>query len=809
MSQNLKYDIFLSYSSKDKPVVRALAKQLKTEGLRVWFDEWEIRPGDMIGKSIEEGLDASRILALAISRHAFESEWATLESETFRFRDPTNKDRRFVPLRLDNVEIKDSLRQFAYVDWDTNNQESFDTVVRFLLDHACELKIGDWKSKWAELLDEPGRSERRIVRRVIEAFLDLLEKCPFRPELFRQGMLDLVNAFIEQRGYYELLGNVKCAIEVWFDGKPITVEDVKQGIHKYRNALSATLETLAMHGAKVLESGDTILLYAYSESVHAAIDKWLRDHEMGTLNLVFCQCLWKREEADQPFREALFWANRITDAKTRIAITTDAGASNLLQNKQITKVLFGAYQWHWWSAGQAWFTNTPGTLALAAVANKFDIPIFVLAENKKSQGETIDRSDGASRTLKRHGLPPEQTANGLPIDYLDPGADEVDSRDIPFVLITEEGEFGCADFGLRKRNRVTVDAYQLSVTKSTTDSTTAQSERIALRILNRQGPKCNPKYQVPVIINEKPEWNHIHIQRKVGVRVFDFVATVNESIRRGMNEEQIRRAEELKEHVLNWALSDVRTWQSPIIQEPLQQAFGQALKPYEFTSRFLEAVSYVWNCLYPTKPLNQAILSEVQQLGQRLRDRSVITLRDATLKNQILELPELLDASSVQREVNYDYYPTADDQWFDPDTAIWMLKHIPDRISWERMRRHIWHVDFELASRLTTPEDDYIHVLAMEVFKFDYDQIIRTISENLPAEDSIRFHETMLIRCYRAWARRLAYAHERPDVFAARYRHESLSHYFSLALTATKHLQNDLGSYLYHFTSQAGPTGNR
>ena len=36
------FDVFLSHSSKDKPTVRALAVRLKKDGLKVWFDDWEI-----------------------------------------------------------------------------------------------------------------------------------------------------------------------------------------------------------------------------------------------------------------------------------------------------------------------------------------------------------------------------------------------------------------------------------------------------------------------------------------------------------------------------------------------------------------------------------------------------------------------------------------------------------------------------------------------------------------------------------------------------------------------------------------------
>src|SRR5215475_707205 len=101
MPDTFTYDVFLSHSSKDKPIVRDLAERLRKDGLRVWFDEWEIRPGDSIPSKIEEGLEHSRVLLLCMSANAFGSDWAQLESYTFRFRDPLNKDLRFIPLRLD------------------------------------------------------------------------------------------------------------------------------------------------------------------------------------------------------------------------------------------------------------------------------------------------------------------------------------------------------------------------------------------------------------------------------------------------------------------------------------------------------------------------------------------------------------------------------------------------------------------------------------------------------------------------------------------------------------------------------------
>ncbi len=102
MADEFQHDVFLSHSSKDKPVVRGIAERLREAGLRLWFDEWVLKPGDSIPAKIEEGLEHSRVLVLCMSANAFGSDWARLEAGTFRFRDPLNKERRFIPLRLDD-----------------------------------------------------------------------------------------------------------------------------------------------------------------------------------------------------------------------------------------------------------------------------------------------------------------------------------------------------------------------------------------------------------------------------------------------------------------------------------------------------------------------------------------------------------------------------------------------------------------------------------------------------------------------------------------------------------------------------------
>lgn len=151
MSERFLYDVFISYSSKDRELVRDLVGKLRADRIRVWFDEDEIKPGDSIPSKIDDGLEFARVLVLCMSEHTFGSDWTRFESNTFRFRDPLNKARRFVPLRLDSAPIRGALAQLKYVDW----RPSTRAAEYSMLLEACRAPVTDHdaassRSGWLE-----------------------------------------------------------------------------------------------------------------------------------------------------------------------------------------------------------------------------------------------------------------------------------------------------------------------------------------------------------------------------------------------------------------------------------------------------------------------------------------------------------------------------------------------------------------------------------------------------------------------------------------------------------------------------------
>jgi TIR domain len=141
MNELFKYDVFMSYSAHDQGEARALAERLRRDGLRVWpgvFDGFSAegaadqdgaRPSDEARQAArsqsEAGLEQARTLVQLLSRHATAAEWVTFEQHAVRFRDPLNQLRRLVPVRLDDAEMRDALKPFAYVDWRLRSEEQY------------------------------------------------------------------------------------------------------------------------------------------------------------------------------------------------------------------------------------------------------------------------------------------------------------------------------------------------------------------------------------------------------------------------------------------------------------------------------------------------------------------------------------------------------------------------------------------------------------------------------------------------------------------------------------------------------------
>lgn len=76
----IEYDVFISHASEDKDsVVRPLAQALVGQGLKVWYDEFELKIGDSLRRKIDRGLAKSRFGIVVLSKAFIKKGWTNYE----------------------------------------------------------------------------------------------------------------------------------------------------------------------------------------------------------------------------------------------------------------------------------------------------------------------------------------------------------------------------------------------------------------------------------------------------------------------------------------------------------------------------------------------------------------------------------------------------------------------------------------------------------------------------------------------------------------------------------------------------------
>lgn len=74
------YDLFISHASEDKDdFVRPLAEELERIGVKVWYDEFTLKVGDSLRRSIDKGLSQSKFGVVVLSSSFFNKNWTQYE----------------------------------------------------------------------------------------------------------------------------------------------------------------------------------------------------------------------------------------------------------------------------------------------------------------------------------------------------------------------------------------------------------------------------------------------------------------------------------------------------------------------------------------------------------------------------------------------------------------------------------------------------------------------------------------------------------------------------------------------------------
>lgn len=126
--------VFLSHSSKDKAFVSRLATDLKSRGVPVWFDQWELKIGDSLTEKIEKGIDTSGWLAVVLSKGSASSDWVQKELRAAQARELRDRNVFVLPIVIDDCEIPLFLLDKVYADFRKSYAHGLESLVKRVIE---------------------------------------------------------------------------------------------------------------------------------------------------------------------------------------------------------------------------------------------------------------------------------------------------------------------------------------------------------------------------------------------------------------------------------------------------------------------------------------------------------------------------------------------------------------------------------------------------------------------------------------------------------------------------------------------------
>jgi hypothetical protein len=151
----MAHDVFISYSSKDKPVADALCARLERDRVRCWIAPRDVLPGIPYAESLTDALDSSRLMVLILSAGSNESRHVMREVES-----AVNRGIPIVPFRIQDVKPSKALDYYLKsIHW-------LDALTPPLADHLGTLS----RTVQAVLSREPAgaRDEQTAVNHALD-----------------------------------------------------------------------------------------------------------------------------------------------------------------------------------------------------------------------------------------------------------------------------------------------------------------------------------------------------------------------------------------------------------------------------------------------------------------------------------------------------------------------------------------------------------------------------------------------------------------------------------------------------------------
>jgi hypothetical protein len=185
---------FISYSTRDKDFVQRLAADLRNQSeIDLWFDQWEINPGDRIPEKIEKGLSEAALFLLVLSPDSVDSRWVDYErqawltlqidEEKIAQQESRQPSRRLIPILYRNCHKPAFLQPIHHVKIDDQDYEKGFNLLLNTISGASEQPIPDQQPGFPNI-PFPGPPLRKYILTLLKSIIPSM----FEEVVFLYGM---------------------------------------------------------------------------------------------------------------------------------------------------------------------------------------------------------------------------------------------------------------------------------------------------------------------------------------------------------------------------------------------------------------------------------------------------------------------------------------------------------------------------------------------------------------------------------------------------------------------------------------------
>jgi uncharacterized protein (TIGR02145 family) len=122
------FDVFISYSTKDKTIAEEICNYLESNGVQCWMAPRNIRPGYKYGAEIVTAIKACGAMVLVFSAHSNASEHVSNEIDI-----AFNEGKIIIPFKIEDVPMSDSLLYYLnnkhWIDASVDTQGHYNSLL--------------------------------------------------------------------------------------------------------------------------------------------------------------------------------------------------------------------------------------------------------------------------------------------------------------------------------------------------------------------------------------------------------------------------------------------------------------------------------------------------------------------------------------------------------------------------------------------------------------------------------------------------------------------------------------------------------